>query len=282
MRLVNIWGKSSNGTWSLAKNVCQLAEGSVGITPLGKRFCTADGTQIYYGTGAAEQKTTLQFEVNSEKELQNLMQILRNGAAYVESLMVTGYTSSLENCGVHIYIDGDASVKLVSRKMQVYQITVPAILDQTKTVTAFPNCYISANPSGACGLTIVESPESTGKGTVQLADSGKQLEDGSVQLPPYTANAEETAEKLIYIRFRAAHTFSADSKITVKADGVSGWPERHDITDYVKNDFGTIGMDLTGIVTEICIYLHYTYSECTLDRIYRIRVYAPNFREDEI
>lgn len=70
MRLVNIWAKSPGGSWTLAKNVCQLAEDSVGITPLGKRFCAADGTQIYYSTGSAEQKTTLQFEVNSEKELQ--------------------------------------------------------------------------------------------------------------------------------------------------------------------------------------------------------------------
>ena len=281
MRLVNIWAKSPGGSWTLAKNVCQLAEDSVGITPLGKRFCAADGTQIYYSTGAAEQKTTLQFEVNSEKELQNLMRILRNGTAYAESLMVSGYTSSLGNCGVRIYIDGDASIKLVSRKMQVYQITVPVILDQTGAVTSFPNCYIVANPSGACGITIVKSPEDTSIGIVQLTDSGKQLEDGSVQLPPYTANAEETAEKSIYIRFQAAHTFPTDSKITVEADGVNGWSERHDITDYVTNEFGTIGMALTGIVTEFCVYLHYTYGGCTLERIYRIRVYAPDFQEGE-
>ena len=46
MRLVNIWAKSPGGSWTLAKNVCQLAEDSVGITPLGKRFCAADGTTL--------------------------------------------------------------------------------------------------------------------------------------------------------------------------------------------------------------------------------------------
>ena len=46
MRLVNIWAKSPGGSWTLAKNVCQLAEDSVGITPLGKRFCAADGTPM--------------------------------------------------------------------------------------------------------------------------------------------------------------------------------------------------------------------------------------------
>lgn len=282
MRLVNIWSLSPDDSWTLIKNVRQLTEESLDITPLGKRFSAANGVQIYYSSGASERKITLRFEVTGAAELRRFFQVLKNGTAYMENLMISGYDNSSHSDSILVYVDGSASVQQILRNRELYQITVPVVLDSVEHVMRFPTCYIIANPAGGHGVSIVRSSDDTGTGTLLLLDNGKQLEDGSVLLPSYTANAEEMIRKSVYIRFWANYTFPEEgAKLSVTADGVNGQQEQHDITEYVTGKYGTIGMALTGVTTEFRIYLHYTYANQKLDRTYRIRVDAPNFQEDE-
>ena len=128
MRLVNIWAKSPGGTWSCAPNAIQLVNDTVTAEPLGKRFQSASGGQIYYPV-ALVTSIPLAFEVSGNDALHQLMNIIQYGELYLDGAVYPEQTVEIAPCdlfrGTCVVVSGNVSIVTVSASRELYQVSFP-------------------------------------------------------------------------------------------------------------------------------------------------------------
>ena len=289
MRLVNIWGKSPSGTWSCAANMRQLVNGDSTAEPLGKRFQSAGGTQIYYPVLALVETIPLSFEVHGDTALSKLMSVLRCGVLYldgavypVQSVTIVPFDFFRGTC---VIVSGNISVTTVSVSREIYQVSFPAIRQSGQDESGEIPCFMPLFQRGSlefCGVEIVQDSKGTPFSPLAYLQSrnGKRLADGSVQLPDYTTENTD----VIYLHFYVGANLLQAASPKILIYGVNGYPNaERDLTAYFQDPSGNwissvIGIGITGAVTNA-----YVRMQCgDIDRIYRLRIDAPNFREDEI
>ena len=131
MRLVNIWAKSPSGTWSCAANMRQLVNGDSTAEPLGKRFQSAAGTQIYYPVLALVKTIPLSFEVHGDTALSKLMSVLRCGVLYLDGAVYPAQTGAIvpfdQHLGDCLILSGNVSVTTISVSREIYRVSFSAI-----------------------------------------------------------------------------------------------------------------------------------------------------------
>ena len=288
MRLVNIWSKSPSGTWSCAANMRQLVNEDMTAEPLGKRFQSAAGTQIYYPVLALVRTVPLSFEVYGNNALSNLMNVLQRGVLYLDGAVYPAQTGAIvpfdQHLGDCLILSGNVSVTTISVSREIYRVSFSAIrqLGQEKfgEIPYFAPLFSDGNISFS-GVEIVQD----GNGTPFLpyvylpSNRGKRLADGSVQLPDYTTENTD----VIYLHFYVGANLLQAASPKILIYGVNGYPNaERDLTAYFQDSSGNwigsvIGIGITGAVTNA-----YVRMQCgDIDRIYRLRIHAPNFQEDE-
>ena len=128
MRLVNIWAKSPRGTWSCAPNAIQLVNDTVTAEPLGKRFQSASGGQIYYPV-ALVTSIPLAFEVSGNGALYQLMNIIQHGELYLDGAVYPEQNVEIAPCdlyrGTCVVVSGNVSIVTVSASRELYQVSFP-------------------------------------------------------------------------------------------------------------------------------------------------------------
>ena len=131
MRLVNIWAKSPSGTWSCAANMRQLVNGDSTAEPLGKRFQSAAGTQIYYPVLALVETIPLSFEVHGDTALSKLMSVLRCGVLYLDGAVYPAQAGAIvpfdQHLGDCLILSGNVSVTTISVSREIYRVSFSAI-----------------------------------------------------------------------------------------------------------------------------------------------------------
>lgn len=288
MRLVNIWAKSPGGIWSCAPNTIQLANDTVTAEPLGKRFQSASGGQIYYPV-ALVTSIPLAFEVSGNHALRQLMTIIQYGELYLDGAVYPGQNAGAAPCDLHrgicVIVSGNASVVTVSASREIYQVSFPVIRQNGQQESGeIPYFAPLFNNGGIAfsGVEIVQDSNGTPfSSSVYLQSAyGKRLADGSVQLPAYTTENTET----VYVHFYVGAQLLQAAPPKILVYGIAGKPDTEvDLTEYFRDsDVGwkgsVLGIGITGAVTNA-----YVRMQCgDIDRIYHLRIDAPNFREDEV
>lgn len=289
MRLVNIWGKSPSGTWSCAANMRQLVNEDMTAEPLGKRFQSAAGTQIYYPVQVLVKTVPLSFEVCGDKALSDLMHVLQYGELYLDGAVYPEQTVEIAPCdlsrGTCVVVSGNVSIVTVSASRELYQVSFPVTRqngqEESGEIPYFAPLFNNGSISFS-GVEIVQDSKGTPFWPLAYLQSrsGKRLADGSVQLPDYTTESTD----VIYLHFYVGANLLQAAPPKILTYGVNGYPnEERDLTAYFQDSSGNwigsvIGIGITGAVTNA-----YVRMQCgDIDRIYRLRIDAPNFREDEI
>ena len=288
MRLVNIWAKSPGGIWSCAPNTIQLANDTVTAEPLGKRFQSASGGQIYYPV-ALVTSIPLAFEVSGNNALRQLMTIIQYGELYLDGAVYPGQNAGAVLCDLHrgicVIVSGNASVVTVSASREIYQVSFPVIRQNGQQESGEIPYFAPLFNNGGIdfsGVEIVQDSNGTPfSSSVYLQSAyGKRLADGSVQLPAYTTENTET----VYVHFYVGAQLLQAAPPKILVYGIAGKPDTEvDLTEYFRDSDGrwkgsVFGIGITGAVTNA-----YVRMQCgDIDRIYRLRIDAPNFREDEV
>lgn len=288
MRLVNIWAKSPRGTWSCAPNAIQLVNDTVTAEPLGKRFQSASGGQIYYPV-ALVTSIPLAFEISGNDALYQLMNIIQYGELYLDGAVYPEQNVEIAPCdlyrGTCVVVSGNVSIVTVSASRELYQVSFPVTRQNGQEASGEIPYFAPLFNNGSIsfsGVEIVQDSNGTPfSSPVYLrSGSGKRLADGSVQLPAYTT---ENTER-VYVHFYVGAQLLQAAPPKVLVCGIAGKPDTEvDLTGYFQTSDGkwtgsVLGIGITGTVTNA-----YVRMQCgDIDRIYRLRIDAPNFREDEI
>lgn len=182
-------------------------------------------------------------------------------------------------------LSGNVSVTTISVSREIYRVSFSAIRqlgqEEFGEIPYFAPLFSNSQISFS-GVEIVQDSNGTPFSPLAYLQSrsGKRLADGSVQLPDYTTESTD----VIYLHFYVGANLLQAASPKILIYGVNGYPNaERDLTAYFQDSSGNwigsvIGIGITGTVTNA-----YVRMQCgDIDRIYRLRIDAPNFREDEI
>lgn len=217
------------------------------------------------------------------------MNIIQYGELYLDGAVYPEQTVEIAPCdlfrGTCVVVSGNVSIVTVSASRELYQVSFPVTRqngqEKSGEIPYFAPLFNNGSISFS-GVEIVQDSKGTPFSPLAYLQSrsGKRLADGSVQLPDYTTESTD----VIYLHFYVGANLLQAAPPKVLVCGIAGKPDTEvDLTEYFRDSDGgwkgsVLGIGITGAVTNA-----YVRMQCgDIDRIYRLRIDAPNFREDEI
>ena len=282
-----------NEPWkTVGTGIIQLSGTEFGFSPILKTFQAADGNLIQYTADRMISKASLQLEIHGADVLQEALRFLQYGEIVLENIFIPNEaapdTSGLvSNIGTRAYVDGDISLQTVSYSQHIQTLSVPIRLQiggLPLPLVPFFFMVFSGGGSSTQGIIIADA-DGTQK-TILPAINGKRLPDGSVQLPTYTADAEETAAKVVYVKFGGAYDLMADGyglseENSILIDGVNGKSEP--IEKVGGTSITVTGLGVKGSVTDCTFRFKRTLGGLIAsETLYRLRILAPGYKEEDV
>ncbi len=210
MRWVDFYAINQSGGYGgyklkfLCGNLRQLGNPETKSKAVLKRFVAADGSVIQY-TGYQENRMTIQLECDST-QANHIVSGVKNGAFVIAGVESYSYSSR----GTMYYLDGEISVKRISNKYRMYQISIPVLFGASNLAVPMIGLCTSVCPGGFC----------FGSTHIALSDCRRQI-NGSYRLTRPIMFAPGTKTTTVCVETNVGGgTFAADVSILLSCNGI--------------------------------------------------------------